>query len=109
MNLSQFFSILRARRMLVLGIFLGTIILALGWVLLRPAYYTARAPILVDVRNPDPLAQPNYQPIVPASYMATQIDIARSDRVAERVVDMLGLDKKPDAIEDWKKATGGRG
>jgi chain length determinant protein EpsF len=109
MNLSQFFAILRARRMLVLGIFLGTVALALAWVLLRPAYYTARAPILVDTRNPDPLAQPNYQPIVPASYMATQIDIARSDRVAERVVEMLGMDKDPKATEGWQKATGGRG
>ena len=109
MNLTQFLSILRARRMLFLGIFVGTIALALAWVLLRPSYYTARAPILVDIRSQDPLAQPSYQNIVPASYMATQIDIARSDRVAERVVDMLGLEKDPEAVEDWKKATGGRG
>ena len=109
MNLTQFLSILRARRMLFLGIFLTTIALALAWVLLRPSYYTARAPILVDIRSQDPLAQPSYQSIVPASYMATQIDIARSDRVAERVVDMLGLEKDPEAVEDWKKATGGRG
>jgi chain length determinant protein EpsF len=40
--------------------------------------------------------------------MATQIDIARSDRVAQRVVEMLGLDKDAKAVEDWKKA-GGRG
>lgn len=109
MNLTQFLSILRARRMLFLGIFLTTIALALAWVLLRPSYYTARAPILVDIRSQDPLAQPTYQNIVPASYMATQIDIARSDRVAERVVDMLALEKDPKAVEDWKKATGGRG
>jgi len=109
MNLNQFFSILRARRGLFLAIFVLTIAAALAWVLLRPNYYTARAPILVDIRSQDPLAQPSYQSIVPASYMATQIDIARSDRVAERVVDMLGLEKDPKAVEDWKKATGGRG
>jgi chain length determinant protein EpsF len=108
MNLSQFLSILRARRMLALGIFLGTIALALAWMLLRPSYYTAHAPVLVDIRSQDPLAQPNYQSIVPAAYMATQIDIARSDRVAQRVVEMLGLDKDAKAVEDWKKA-GGRG
>jgi succinoglycan biosynthesis transport protein ExoP len=109
MNLNQFLSILRARRGLFLAIFLTTIAVALAWVLLRPNYYTARAPILVDIRSQDPLAQPNYQSIVPASYMATQIDIARSDRVAERVVEMLGLEKDPKATDDWKKATGGRG
>src|SRR6476469_10743487 len=109
MTLTQFLSILRARRVMFLAIFLGTIALARAWVMLRPNYYTARAPILVDIRSQDPLAQPNYQSIVPASYMATQIDIARSDRVAERVVEMLGMDKDPKAVEDWKKATGGRG
>ncbi|MGZ5269753.1 MAG: chain length determinant protein EpsF [Ramlibacter sp.] len=109
MNLTQFLSILRARRVLFLAIFLSTIVLALAWTLLRPSYYTARAPVLVDIRSQDPLAQPTYQSIVPAAYMATQIDIARSDRVAERVVDMLGLEKDPKAVEDWKKATGGRG
>src|SRR6476661_5844393 len=109
MTLTQFLSILRARRVMFLAIFLGTIALALAWVLLRPSYYTARAPILVDIRSQDPLAQPSYQNIVPAAYMATQIDIARSDRVAERVVDMLGLEKEPGAVDDWKKATGGRG
>lgn len=109
MNLNQFLSILRARRGLFLAIFVTTIAVALAWVFLRPDYYTARAPILVDIRSQDPLAQPNYQSIVPASYMATQIDIARSDRVAERVVEMLGLENNPKSIEDWKKATGGRG
>jgi len=109
MNLTQFLSILRARRVLFLAIFLSTIVLALAWTLLRPSYYTARAPVLVDIRSQDPLAQPTYQSIVPAAYMATQIDIARSDRVAERVVDMLGLEKDPKAIEEWKQATGGRG
>lgn len=108
MNLSQFLSILRARRVLALGIFLATIALALAWMLLRPSYYTAHAPVLVDLRSQDPLAQPNYQSIVPAAYMATQIDIARSDRVARQVVDMLGLEKDPKTVEDWKKG-GSRG
>jgi polysaccharide biosynthesis transport protein len=109
MNLTQLLSILRARRVLFLAIFLGTMSLALAWVLLRPVHYTARAPILVDTSSQDPLAKPDQQGTVPASYIATQIDVARSDRVAERVVDMLGLEKDPKAVEDWKKATGGRG
>ncbi|HZY19122.1 MAG TPA: chain length determinant protein EpsF [Ramlibacter sp.] len=109
MNLTQLFSILRARRVVALSIFLITVALALAWVLLRPSYYTARAPVLVDVRSTDPLGSQSWQPAVPASYMATQIDIVRSDRVAERVVEMLGLDKEAKASEDWRKATGGRG
>ena len=108
MNLYQFFSVLRARRMMVLVIFLSTIALALGYVMLRPKNYTATAPVLVDLRANDPLAQPTYQSIVPQSYMATQMDIVRSNRVAERVVEMLGLEKDPKSTEDWRKA-GGQG
>ena len=108
MNLYQFFSVLRARRMMVLVIFLSTIALALAYVMLRPKNYTATAPVLVDMRANDPLAQPTYQSIVPQSYMATQMDIVRSNRVAERVVEMLGLEKDPKSTEDWRKA-GGQG
>ena len=108
MNLYQFLSVLRARRTMVLVIFLSTIALALAWVMLRPKNYTATAPILVDLRANDPLAQPTYQSIVPQAYMATQMDIVRSNRVAERVVEMLGLEKDPKSTEDWRKA-GGQG
>jgi chain length determinant protein EpsF len=108
MNLYQFLSVLRARRTMVLVIFLSTIALALAWVMLRPKNYTATAPILVDLRANDPLAQPNYQSIVPQAYMATQMDIVRSNRVAERVVEMIGLEKDPKSTEDWRKA-GGQG
>jgi chain length determinant protein EpsF len=109
MNLHQFLSILRARRTMALAIFGLTLGLALAWTLLKPSHYTARAPILVDVRNQDPLANPNWQNIVPAAIMATQMDIARSDRVAQKVVQSLGLDKDPSARDDWQKATGGKG
>lgn len=106
MNLYQFLSILRARRTMAFVIFLSTIALALAWVMLRPKSYTAHAPILVDLRANDPLAQPNYQSIVPQSYMATQMDIVRSSRVAEQVVQALGLEKDPKAAQDWKEAGG---
>jgi chain length determinant protein EpsF len=109
MSLYQFFSILRARRWTALLIFLATVGVALAWVLLRPTNYTARAPVLVDTRAQDPLSQPVWG-VVPPSYMATQIDVARSERVAERVVDVLGMDKDPEAIANWRKATrGGKG
>jgi len=108
MNLFQFLSVLRARRMMAFVIFVTTVALAVGWVLLRPKSYTAHAPVLVDIRANDPLAQPNYQSIVPAAYMATQMDIVRSDRVSQRVVEMLGLEKDRKFQEDWQKATAGK-
>ena len=94
MSLQQFLSILRARRAVAGLILLATLSLALVWVLVRPASYTARAPVLVDVRV-DPLSNNQYQPPMPASFMSTQIDIIRSERVAERAVALLPKDQAP--------------
>ena len=44
-----------------------------------------------------------------AGYMATQVDIINSDRVAQRVVKMLKLDENPAAKEQWLEATEGKG
>lgn len=94
MSLLQFLSILRARRGIAALILLSTIALAVIWVVLRPAHYTARAPVLVDVRT-DPVGATPLQGMVAPNFMTTQIDIVRSDRVAERVVQMLPADQPP--------------
>lgn len=98
MSLLQFFSILRARWAAGGLILLATLAGVLAWVLLRPTWYSARAPVLVDVQAAD--VGGGYAPGLLASYLATQIDIARSDRVAERAVDALHaeeLRRNPDA------------
>jgi polysaccharide biosynthesis transport protein len=100
MSLLQFFSILRARRGVAGLIVLATIALALAWLVLRPASYTARAPVLVDVRT-DPVNATPLQGVVAPSFMATQIDVIKSDRVAERVVQMLPADQPP--IKDLRQ------
>lgn len=94
MSLSQFFSILRARRGLAAFILLATLVLALGWVLLRPATYRAVAPVLVDVRT-DPTNATPLQGMVAPAFMSTQIDIIKSDRVAQRVAQILPPDQAP--------------
>jgi chain length determinant protein EpsF len=112
MTLHQIFSILRARKGLAILILLATLAAALAWTLLRPVHYTARAPMLVDVRTPDPVAggsQGWQAGNVAPSFMATQIDIVRSDRVAERVVQILGLDKDPAEVARWKEQARGAG
>ena len=92
MSLFQFFSILRARRGVVALILLATLAAALAWVMMRPASYTARAPVLVDVRT-DPVNATPLQGMVAPSFIATQIDVIKSDRVAERVSRMLPADQ----------------
>lgn len=94
MSLSQFFSILRARRGLAAFILLATLVLALGWVLLRPATYRAIAPVLVDVRT-DPTHATPLQGMVAPAFMSTQVDIIKSDRVAQRVAQILPPDQAP--------------
>src|SRR6185437_2541289 len=39
------------------------------------------------------------------SYMATQIEILRSDRVATRAVKLLGVERSPAAVAQWRDAT----
>jgi len=44
-----------------------------------------------------------------AAYIATQVDIISSERVADRVVKILKLDKSPDYIAAWRDSTNGKG
>src|SRR5512133_304759 len=105
MSLHQLFSILRARRATAGLILLVTLALALVWVLVRPASYKAVAPVLVDVRM-DPVGGTALQGMVAPSYMATQIDIVKSDRVAERVLQLLPPAQEP--IKGWQKEAAGK-
>lgn len=104
MSLFQFFSILRARRGLAGLILLFTLAIALVWVLLRPANYRAVAPVLVDVQQQDPTRAASWQQMqgmVAPSYMQTQIDIIKSDRVAQRVAQLLPADQAP--MKAWRQ------
>lgn len=100
MSLHQLFSILRARRAAAGLILLLTLALALAWVLVRPDTYKAVAPVLVDVRM-DPVGGTALQGMVAPNYMATQIDIVKSDRVAERMLQLLPADQDP--VKRWKE------
>jgi polysaccharide biosynthesis transport protein len=102
MSLYQFFAILRARRGLAGLIVIGTIALALAWVMLRPHSFTARAPVLIDVRM-DPISPNNtpLQAMVSTSFVSTQIDIVKSDRVAERAIKLLPADQPP--MSKWRE------
>ncbi len=109
MTLHQFLLALRARYKIAIFIPLLAILAALALTLATPKKYTAQTSVLVDVRSPDPVAGAAISGIVAPSYMATQVDIIRGDRVAQRVVKMLKLDENPEVKEDWMRATQGRG
>ena len=109
MTLQQFLLILWARRKLVLFTFLATVFTATVVSLLLPEEFTASADLLLDVKSPDPVAGMVLPGLMAPSYMATQVDIIKSDRVAMRVVKALRMDENPNLQTQWQEATEGKG
>jgi succinoglycan biosynthesis transport protein ExoP len=108
MTVGQFLSILRARWwlvLLVLGLSVGG---TLAVNLLLPKQYTAAASVVVDFK-PDPVSAVMYGGMASPGFMATQVDIIRSDRVAQRVVRNLKLNENPQVRAQWQDETDGKG
>ena len=93
MNLTQFLSILKARWWVAALVFVLTVGTTLGVSLMLPSQYTATATVVIDVK-PDPIAG-QFAGMLSPSYMATQVDVIRSARVALRVVRNLKLADNP--------------
>lgn len=109
MTLQQFFLILWARRKLVISIFMATVLTTLVVSLLLPKQYSATATVVIDVKSPDPIAGMVLPGLMAPGYMATQVDIINSDRVAQRVVKMLRMDESPVIQEQWRADADGKG
>lgn len=109
MTLQQFLLILWARRKLVLWTFLATVLTTTIVSLLLPEEFTASTAVVLDVKSPDPIAGMVLPGLMAPGYMATQVDIINSERVANRVVKMLRMDENPTIREQWQEATDGKG
>lgn len=108
MTFGQFLSILRARWWvvaLVLGLTVATTVVVS---LLLPKQYTATASVVVDFK-PDPVSAFAFGGGASPAFMATQVDIIRSERVAQRVVRNLKLNENPQVRQQWLDETGGEG
>lgn len=108
MTFSQFMSVLRARRWIVLLVLGLTVITALVVSLLLPKQYKAVASVVVDFK-PDPISAFAYGGALSPAVMATQADIIQSDRVALRAVRNLKLAESPQVKQQWQDETGGEG
>ena len=100
MTVGQLLRVLLARKWLFLGLFLLVAVAGSAYTLTRPKVYVASASLVVDAR-PDPLLGALA---LPAS-MATQVQILKSDRVATRVVKILGVERSPEAVQQWREET----
>ena len=104
MSITQYLRIIWTRKWLVLALLLVTIAVGTAVTLLMPKQYTADASLVVDVRV-DPVMGMLAPALASPAYMATQVEILKSDRVASRVVKMLGVERSPAAVQQWREST----
>lgn len=108
MSFSQFFATLRARWKVALGTLLVIVGVTLAVNLLLPSRYAAVSTVVVDTR-PDPVSSMLYGGGPSQQFMATQINVLSSMRVATRVVQTLRLSENPQLRTSWLEETGGTG
>lgn len=101
MNLRLFLAIVRTRVLLVLFTLLVTI--ATGAVLtsLQPRRYEASTFLVVNFDSQNPVQSTGVPAQLSVSYLATQLDIIRSRKVALKVVELLQLESSPGAREAY--------
>ena len=109
MNFTQFIVIMRARWRVACTIFGSLVVLAVLVALVLPKKYTATSSIVVDAKIDSVVGGQGISDTVMQSYVNTQADVVTSERVAQRVVKKLALDRDPDLKKQWLKKTGGEG
>jgi chain length determinant protein EpsF len=109
MTLSQVLLALKAHLRIILMMTAVTTLAAVVVTAFLPRSYIATAAVVADVKYADPIAGAILPALTQPGYMATQLDIIQSNRVAERVVKMLKLDEGEDVKKAWMEATGGIG
>ena len=104
MALIQYLRILWARKWLILGLFVLVAAAGIATTFLLPRQYTAETSLIVEMRM-DPALGALAPSLAAPSYMATQVEILRSERVASRAVKILGVERSATAVAQWREAT----
>jgi chain length determinant protein EpsF len=105
MNLSHFLAVLRARWLAAVVAFAVVLAAAILYLVFATRVYTATASLLIDT-TPDPVSSMLYGGSNPAQ-INTQIELMRSDRVAQRVIQNLKLTDLADIRSAWASAKSG--
>lgn len=107
MTLRQILIVLRLRWWLIVGMLALTGLVA-GLYLWKAKWtYVAKTSLIVDLRV-DPLLSSLAPTLGAAGHLATQVEILQSDRLASRVVRMMGLPQSPAAVSKWREVSDGR-
>ncbi len=104
MSIKQILRIIWARKWLVLALLVLVSAVGTAVTLVLPKQYTAETAMVVEMRI-DPALGALAPSLAAPGYMATQIEIIKSERVASRVVKMLGVERSPAAVQQWREAT----
>jgi protein tyrosine kinase modulator len=107
MSLKQFILVLLARWKVAAGIFIVVVAAGVLYTVFSTKLFTAAATVVIDEKS-DPVAGVVYQTQLQSGYIATQVDIISSERVAQRVVKLLKLDQSPEFVGQWRSATDGK-
>jgi chain length determinant protein EpsF len=111
MDIHQFLLALRARRKSFVFVMIATILTAVAVALIVPKKYVAQTTLLVDARDEQAMSPVRAALGVRerAAYIATQIELIQSGRVATQVARDLKLAQSPELREAFEKDTGGVG
>jgi len=110
MVFSQLLRVLRARIWLALFVMLAVVGTAIAVSLLIPKRYASNTVMVVDFPANDPvLGSQVYMQGTISSFLSTQVDIIRSERVLKRALAQLRLEDNPIMKQQWLSKTGGEG
>jgi chain length determinant protein EpsF len=109
MDFHQFMLALRARRKAFVMVFAAAIVTAMAVALIVPKKYVSTATLLLDARDEQAMTASRMSPRERSGYVATQVDLIQSGRVAAKVARDLKLAQKPGMREAFESDTGGVG
>jgi len=94
---TQLAAMISARRGLIYKTLLATVALTVAVTLILPKTYTASSDVYLDYKGNDPINGRMFSPMMDESYIQTQLDMVKSQAVAERVIEAHGPDPYADS------------
>ena len=89
----QLASMISARRGTIFKTLMATMAVTIVVTLLLPKTYMASSDVFLDYKGNDPINGRLFSPMMDESYMQTQLDMIKSQAVAEKVIDALDLER----------------
>ena len=104
MSIRLLLEIIRTRFSLILLTLVVAVGIAAILTYMQPKRYLASAQLVFNFEDDGPFDRSALPAQLSTSYLATQLDIIRSQKVARRVVELAGLDKDPSWQEAYAEA-----